>query len=240
VIEALKAGTAIQQVVLLQGVRGRVIDDIRQLADGAQVRVVEYTKQQFRALTANATTQGVIALLPARKLGDLDDLLAGIRARQESGFLLLLDQIEDPHNLGALVRTAECAGAQGVIIPKHHQAPLSSTVSKTSAGASELMPMAEVGNVVGAIERLKQEGYWIVGLSADGEKLYTDVDYTVPVVLVVGNEGRGIRRLVKEHCDHLVKIPLFGNIASLNASVAGALGMYEVVRQRGSKQRSFV
>jgi 23S rRNA (guanosine2251-2'-O)-methyltransferase len=232
VMEALKAGTALQEIILLQGVRGGPIEEIRRLAESMHVKITEVGKQRFRQLAVDATTQGVVAILPSRQLVDLSQILDLARTRSEPGFILICDQIEDPHNLGALIRTAECTGVHGVIIPKHHAAPLTATVAKASAGAIEHMRVAEVTNIVNALGHLKEEGYWIVGFALEGEKAYTEVDYSMPIGIVVGNEERGIRRLVREHCDHLVKIPLFGHIASLNASVSGALAMYEVVRQR--------
>ena len=180
----------------------------------------------------NATTQGVVAVVPTKQYVDIDYVVNIGRERDQKGFVLLLDEIEDPQNLGALIRTAECAGAHGVIIPKHHTASVTTAVVKASAGATEHVAMARVTNVVNAIEELKAKGFWIVGLDMTGEQLYTDADYTVPTVAVVGREGKGIRHLVKEHCDKLVKIPLYGKIGSLNASVAGALVMYEIAKQR--------
>jgi len=232
VMEALRAGTDIEKIVFLLGIQGKIMGDIKSLAEQRGVQVMEAGKQQFRELANDVTTQGVVAVVPVRKYSDLDDILAVATDRNEKAFVLVLDEIEDPHNLGALVRTAECTGVHGVIIPKHHAASVTSSVVKASAGATEYVAMAEVTNVVGALERLKEEGFWVVGLDAKGEKLYTQVDYTTPIALVVGNEGRGIRRLVRENCDHLVKIPLYGKLESLNASVAGALVMYEVVKQR--------
>jgi 23S rRNA (guanosine2251-2'-O)-methyltransferase len=232
VLEALRAGRPLDKVLVLRGTHGSTIDEIRRLAEQRGVNVLDSEKQHFRELTPEALTQGVVAFAPEKKAADLEEILSGIRERGETGFVLILDQIEDPQNLGALIRTAECAGVHGAIIPKHHAAPISSTVVKASAGATEHLPIAEVTNIVSAIEELKESGFWVVGLAGDGEKMYSQVDYTVPVAFVVGNEGRGIRRLVKEHCDHLVRIPLFGKVESLNASVAGALGMFEVVRQR--------
>jgi 23S rRNA (guanosine2251-2'-O)-methyltransferase len=233
VIEALKAGTKIEKVVFLIGVQGRIIDEIKELADRNRVQFAFVNKTAFRELAVDATTQGVVAVVPTKTFVGLDLLLDLSARRGEKGFLLVLDGIEDPHNLGALVRTAECAGVHGVILPRHHAATVTSSVVKASAGATEHMPMAEVTNVVAAIEKLKEEGYWVVGLDASGRKDYTAADYRDPVALVVGNEGKGIRKLVREHCDHLVRIPLRGKVESLNASVAGALVMYEVVRQRG-------
>lgn len=232
IMEALKAGTPIEQIVFLQGVRGRAIDEIGELAEKLHITIKDADRHYFQSLAVEATAQGVVALLPTRKTAELHQIIDLIRSRGVTGFVLVGDQIEDPQNLGALVRTAECAGVHGIIIPHHHAAPITHAVVKASAGATEHMLIAQVTNVVNALEELKREGFWVVGLSMEGERFYDEVDYTVPIAIVVGNEGRGIRRLVKEHCDHLVKIPLFGRIESLNASVAGALAMYEVVRQR--------
>ena len=232
VIEALRAGTQIEKILILTGIQGRVIEEIRTLAGQRGVQLAEVNKQRFREVATDSTTQGVVAVIPERTFIDLDTLLAAAAAQPRKGFLLILDEIEDPHNLGALVRTAECAGAHGVIVPRHHSAPVTGTVIKASAGATEYVPMAEVTNIVSTIKTLKDTGYWIVGLDGTADKHYAAVDYTSPVALVVGNEGKGIRRLVRENCDHLVKIPLLGRIASLNASVAGAVVMFEVVRQR--------
>ena len=233
VIEALKAGTNIEQVVFLIGVQGNVIREIRELAERKHIKVVQANKQEFRELATNATTQGVVAVVPTKKYRSLEEVLAVPGQRGEKGFLLVLDEIEDPHNLGALVRTAECAGVHGVILPKHHAASITTTVVMASAGATEHMAMAEVTNIVQTLEELKREGYWIVGLDGSGDRQYDEVDYSSPTVLVIGNEGKGIRRLVLEHCDIIAHIPLRGKIESLNASVAGALAMYAVLRSRG-------
>jgi 23S rRNA (guanosine2251-2'-O)-methyltransferase len=234
ILEALKAGTAIEKIAVLPGLQGRLIEEIRTLAEKQNIPVQELDHQRFRTLAGNMKTQGMIAVLAhSYTYSTIEAILARAASRSERPFLLILDEIEDPHNLGALIRTAECAGAHGVIVPKHRSAPISATVTKTSAGATAHIPIALVTNIVTTIDDLKKEGLWITGLDAAGEKLYTQVEYTGPTALVVGNEGRGIRRLVKEHCDFLVRIPLLGKIASLNASVAGAIVMYEVVRQRG-------
>jgi len=235
VIEALRAGTHIEKVVFLMGVHGRVIDDIKSLAQKTNVQVTEVPRQEFRQLASDATTQGVVALVSSKhQYVQFESILEIPNKRDEKGFILILDEIEDPQNLGALVRTAECAGVHGVIIPKHHSASVTTAVAKASAGAVEHMAVAEVTNTIGTIEELKHQGYWIVGLDATGDKLYTAVDYKTSTAIVVGSEGKGIRRLVKEYCDFLVKIPVYGRIASLNASVAGALVMYEVIKQRTS------
>ncbi len=232
VLEALKAGTLLEKIVLLQGVRGVIIDEIAGLAQRLKVPVVLMNRQEFRSLASDVTTQGIVALVARKPSASLDDLFARAAERNEAGFMLLLDEIEDPQNLGALVRTAECAGVHGVVVPRHHAAPVNSAAVKASAGATEHMAIAEVTNLVAVIGELKERGYWIVGLDGDGDRDYTEVDYSTPVALVVGNEGKGIRRLVREHCDFVVRIPVYGNVASLNASVAGALVMYEVVRRR--------
>lgn len=233
VIEALRAGTRIERVVFLLGVQGRVIDDIRRAAEENRVPVVQASRQQFRELATDATTQGVVAIVPAvRSYVSVDEIVAAAEAKQENALILILDEIEDPQNLGALVRTAECSGVHGVVIPKHHAASVTSSVIKASAGATEHMMMAEVTNIVNTIEQLKEMGFWTVGLASDGQKSFTEIDYTTRSAIVVGNEGKGIRRLVREHCDNLVRIPMYGHLDSLNASVAGALVMYEAARQR--------
>ena len=233
IVEALKAGTSLEKIILLTGIQGKPIEEIRALAKQRNVPVSEVNRQQFREMANDQMTQGVVGILqPKHAYVGIDTILAVAGQRNERPFILICDEIEDPHNLGALVRTAECAGVHGVVVPKHHSAPVNATVTKTSAGATEHIAIAEVTNVVNTIEDLKKKDFWIIGLDGDGDKRYDGVDYTSPIAVVVGNEGKGIRRLVKEHCDFLVKIPLRGQIESLNASVAGALVMFEAVRQR--------
>jgi len=232
VMEALKAGTLIEKVVILAGVKGNIIEKIRQMAKRNRVPCVEVGKQKFRDLVSDTTTQGVVAVVGTKAYVEVDDILAVAKERNEPPFVLILDEIEDPQNLGALIRTAECAGVHGGVIPKHHAATVNQTVSKTSAGASEHLPVAKVTNIVATLEELKSKGLWIVGADAGAEKMYTEIDYTMPIALVIGNEGKGIRQLVKEKCDFVVKIPLYGKVGSLNASVAGALILYEAVRKR--------
>jgi len=234
VIEALRAGRPVEKVLLQAGATGAVIEEIRALAARRSVPTATVGREEFRGVFSGETAQGVLAIVQARELLDLGALLEVPARRGERGLLLMLDEIADPHNLGALIRSAECAGIHGVLLPRHRTAPLSASVVKSSAGATEHMAVAEVTNLVAAIGELKQKGYWIIGLAVEGNRSYTQVDYRDPVVIVVGNEGKGIRRLVREHCDHLVTIPLYGSIGSLNASVAGALVMYEAARQRHS------
>jgi 23S rRNA (guanosine2251-2'-O)-methyltransferase len=232
VIEALRAGTIIEKVVILAGVKGGIIEKIKQMAKRNRVPVVEVGKQKFRELVSDTTTQGVVAVVGTKTYVEIDTLLDIAKERNEAPFVLILDEIEDPHNLGALIRTAECAGAHGAVIPKHHAASVNQTVAKTSAGASEHLPVAKVVNIANTLDELKQKGIWTIGMDPSAEKLYTEIDYTSPIALVIGNEGKGIRQLVREKCDFLVKIPVYGKIESLNASVAGALVMYEAVKKR--------
>ncbi len=232
VLEALKAGTLIERIVLLQGVRGNVITEITTLAQRQKIPVGEAGRQEFRELANDVTTQGIVAIVARRHSATVEDILGRAAADRRPGFILVLDEIEDPHNLGALIRSAECAGAHGVIVPKHHSAPINAATIKASAGATEHLPVAEVTNISTTLDELKQAHYWVVGLDMDGDKEYTQVNYRTPIVIVVGNEGKGIRRLVREHCDFVATIPLLGKVESLNASVAGALVMFEVVRQR--------
>jgi 23S rRNA (guanosine2251-2'-O)-methyltransferase len=233
VIEALRSGTTIiEKVVILSGVKGGVIEKIKQMAKRNRVPCVEVGKQKFRELVSDTTTQGVVAVVGTKAYVEIDDILTVAKERNEAPFVLILDEIEDPQNLGALIRTAECAGVHGAVIPKHHAASVNQTVAKTSAGASEHLPVAKVVNIANTLEELKEKGLWIVGTDASAEKNYTAVDYTMPIAIVIGNEGKGIRQLVKEKCDFIVKIPLYGRVESLNASVAGALLMYEAVKKR--------
>jgi len=232
VIEALRSGRIIEKVVILAGVRGSAIEKIKSLAKRNRVPYVEVGKTKFRDLVSDTTTQGVVAIVGTKKYVEIEDILNASTRKNEAPFILFLDEIEDPQNLGALIRTAECAGAHGAVIPKHHAASVNLTVARTSAGASEHLPVAKVTNITTTLEELKEKGFWIVGTDSESDKLYTDVDYTTPIAIVVGNEGKGIRQLVKEKCDFVVRIPLYGIVQSLNASVAGALIMYEVIRQR--------
>ncbi len=233
VMEALRAGTNIEKIVFLLGVQGTVIEDIRRAAERSKVPVSQASRQEFRELASDATTQGVVAIVQdVKTFVDLTAMVQAAEAKNEKPLILVLDGIEDPQNLGALVRTAECAGLHGVVIPKHHAASVTAAVVKASAGATEHMLMAEVTNVVSTLEELKERGFWTAGVAVEGDIPFTGFDYTTPAAIVVGNEGKGIRRLVREHCDRLVRIPMYGAIESLNASVAGALVMYEAARQR--------
>ncbi|MGA7160348.1 MAG: 23S rRNA (guanosine(2251)-2'-O)-methyltransferase RlmB [Bacteroidota bacterium] len=232
VIEALNAGMPIEKIYILRGTHGEPIDMIRSLARQKNILCADADKHLIEKLSRTASSQGVVAVVGVKEYADVDEILSIPSAKNEKAFILLFDEIEDPHNLGALIRTAVCFGAHGGIIPKHNAAPINETVAKTSAGASAHFPIAKVTNIVATIEELKEKGVWIVGTDANAQKTIAEVDYSMPIALVIGNEGKGIRRLVKEKCDFLVKIPMAGSFDSLNASVAGALVMYEVFRTR--------
>ena len=232
VIEALNAGTPVEKIYILRGTHGEPIDTIKRLARQKNILCSEADKHVIEKFSRDTNSQGVVAIVGTKEYIDVDEILSIATTKNEKAFILLFDEIEDPHNLGALIRTAVCLGAHGGIIPKHNAAPVNETVAKTSAGASAHFPIAKVTNIAATIEELKEKGIWIVGADADAQRNFTDVDYSMPVALVIGNEGKGIRRLVKEKCDFLVKIPMTGSFDSLNASVAGALIMYEEFRKR--------
>jgi 23S rRNA (guanosine2251-2'-O)-methyltransferase len=232
VLEAIKAGKNIEKVILQFGVKGPVIDEIRRLARQRGIRVTEADRNRFRGLSSSSSAQGVAAMMAETEYVETDEILNVARSRGEVPFILVLDGIEDPHNLGALIRTADAAGVHGVVLPKHLGAPLSETAVKSSAGAALHLSIAKVANLSTALNELKRQGLWIVGTDERAEKTYVEADFKGPVALVVGSEGKGIRRLVKEQCDILVRIPMYGKVASLNASVAGALVIFEVARSR--------
>lgn len=232
VLEALSANAAIDKVMLSSNAHGEVIDEIVRIARQRNIPFKFLPADQIAKTARDQNTQGVIAFAGSKEFSDISELFAVAKTRNEKPFFLIFDEIEDVHNLGALIRTAVCVGAHGGIVPKHHNAPVNETVIKTSAGASLNFPMARVTNIAQTIEELKENGVWIIGTEMTAPKSFTDIDYTMPVAVVIGNEGKGMRRLVKDKCDFLVKIPMKGNFDSLNASVAGALVMYEVMRKR--------
>jgi 23S rRNA (guanosine2251-2'-O)-methyltransferase len=232
VLEALKARHTIERIIILHGVSGSPIDQIKQLARRLAIPVKETDKERFAELAGDSLAQGIIAVVESYQYIEIEEILAIAQQKSEPPFILILDEIEDPHNLGALIRSAECAGIHGVIIPLHNAASVNATVVKTSAGATAHMPVARVTNIAQTIDELKKAGVWIVGTEMESDKLYYKHDYRGSLALVIGSEGKGMRRLVKEKCDFLVKIPMFGKIESLNASVAGALVMFEAAKKR--------
>ena len=232
VIEALRAGRPIDKIFIAKGERDRTLGHIAARARDAGVPVVEADSRKLDAMSPFGAHQGVIAQAAVRAYCTLEELLAVAHERGEAPFLIACDEVSDPHNLGAIIRTAECAGAHGVIIPKRRSAGLTATVDKTSAGAAEHMAVARVANLPSALETLKKQGLWIYGAAAEGSAPLWKTDFTGPVCMVIGSEGDGMGRLVRECCDFTVSIPLLGKVSSLNASAAAAVLMYELVRQR--------
>jgi len=232
VLEALKSNTPLDKLLISQNSRGDVVDEIVKLARQKNIPFKFASASEVAKTARDQNTQGIIAFAGTKEFSDISELLAIAKSKNEKPFILIFDEIEDVHNLGALIRTAVCVGAHGGIVPKHHNAPVNETVIKTSAGASLQFPMARVTNVAQTIEDLKMNGIWIAGTEMTAEKNFTEIDYNVPIAIVIGNEGKGMRRLIKEKCDFLVKIPMKGSFDSLNASVAGAIIMYEVLRKR--------
>lgn len=232
VMEALKSGRELDKILVAKGAHEGSIGKILALARQNGVVVQEVDRKKLDALAETAAHQGVMAFAAAAHYVSVDDILARARQNGEPPFLVIADEISDPHNLGALLRTANAAGAHGMIIPKRRSAGLGAIAAKTSAGAAEFTPVAKVANLVQTIEKLKKENIWVVGADMDGDKTLYQQDFSGGIAIVVGSEGGGISRLVKEACDFLVRIPMKGEITSLNASVAGALMMYEVARAR--------
>ncbi|MDR7867642.1 MAG: 23S rRNA (guanosine(2251)-2'-O)-methyltransferase RlmB [Sporomusaceae bacterium] len=234
VLEALKSGRPVNKVLVAKGERQGSLREIIGQAKARGLVVQEVDAAKLAELSGGMRHQGVVAMVPPVAYAEVEDILAKAHELGEPPFIVLLDELEDPHNLGAILRTCDAAGAHGVLIPKRRSAPLSATVAKTSAGAVEYVPVARIGNVVQAIEALKKEGLWVVGADMDGDRPYYKADLKGPILLVVGGEGRGLSRLAKETCDFLVRIPMKGQITSLNASVACSLLLYEVYKQRES------
>jgi 23S rRNA (guanosine2251-2'-O)-methyltransferase len=229
--EALSArGRSFDYVALLPGRGDARIQKITQLCRAAGVPVRTLPRDQLTRLAQVASHQGVVAVTAEKAYGDVDDILAHRRAQH--AFVLLLDGIEDPHNLGAIIRTAEGAGADGIIIPERRSAGVTGTVVKASAGASEYLPIARVTNAGRALEELKSNNIWTVGLDERGDKFYDQLDYKMDCALVLGAEGHGLHEQIRKKCDFLVKIPMLGKVPSLNVSVAAAVVMYEIARQR--------
>ena len=228
--EALAAGRALERVVIARGRHGERVEEIVRMARqrGVPVRFEDHT--QLDRLAGSGNHQGVVALAAAKKAYALEDLIAATRGR--NGLLVLLDGVEDPHNLGAIVRTALAAGADGVVIPERRAAGLTESVARAAAGALEHLPVARVVNLARAMEELKESGYWFVGLDERAEKNLTEADFTGPVGIVLGSEGKGLHDLVKKRCDFLVSIPTTGPVRSLNVSVAAGVVLFEAVRQR--------
>ncbi len=237
VLEAIRSGSrAISRIYLMQGSRDDILHQIETHANARGIPVGFETRHRMDTMAGNGNHQGVIAVADAYQYADLEDIFAAAREKNEPLFTILLDEIEDPQNLGAIIRSADAAGVHGVVIPKHHAAEVTATVIKASAGAAEHVTTVKTTNLNETIRKLKDANVWIVGAAGEGTKNFYEYDYRQPVALVIGNEGKGLRRLVRENCDELVKIPMAGKMSSLNASVASALLLFEVVRQRQWKK----
>jgi len=231
VLEALNSDEEISQVYILFGQEGGIINAIRVAAKKKGIKVNQIPFEKFKQITQSKIAQGVAAVKLDQKFYDLFEV---INESKKSAYplLLILDSIQDTHNVGAILRSADCSGVDGIIITKHNSAPINETVVKTSAGATEHVKIAQVNNLAQTIDELKENGFWIVGSYLEGAKEYTKVDYKMPVAVVVGNEEKGIRKLTADKCDHLIKIPMKGKIQSLNVSVATGILLFEILRQR--------
>ncbi|MGI6028562.1 MAG: 23S rRNA (guanosine(2251)-2'-O)-methyltransferase RlmB [Candidatus Heteroscillospira sp.] len=232
VTEALRAGRSMDKIYIAKGDVDKTLGHIASAAREKGIVVVETDRRKLDAMSRTHAHQGVIALCAVREYCSVQDILDIAAQRGEPPFVIICDEISDVHNLGAIIRTAECAGAHGVIIPKRRSAGLTAVVGKTSAGAAEHMAVARVPNLVAAIKELKDAGLWIYGTAADGQSDLWKTDLSGPIGLVIGSEGDGIGRLVAEKCDFMVSIPMHGKVSSLNASAAASIMIYEILRQR--------
>lgn len=232
VLEAVRSGREIDRLLVAHGVTGGSVTAIIAKCSAKGILIKEVSPQKLDFLCGNANHQGVAVMFSASEYCTVDDILKTAEERGEKPFIIICDEIEDPHNLGAIIRTAEASGVHGIIIPKRRSASLNATVAKSASGALEYMRVARVTNIANEIDNLKKKGVWVFGADMDG-KHYTDFDYDIPVALVIGNEGNGIGKLVAQKCDEIISLPMKGKINSLNASVAAGILMYEVVRKRG-------
>ncbi|MBQ2062407.1 MAG: 23S rRNA (guanosine(2251)-2'-O)-methyltransferase RlmB [Oscillospiraceae bacterium] len=232
VIEALRTETPIDKIYLAKGETDKTLGHIASRAREAGIVVVEADRRKLDAMSRTHAHQGVIALAAVREYVTVESILDAAAEKGETPLLVVCDEISDPHNLGAILRTAECAGAHGVIIPKRRSAGLTAIVAKTSAGAVSYVPVARVANLSATLKELKKQGVWVFGTAADGTTNLYSADLKGPAAIVIGSEGDGMSRLVAENCDFLVSIPMRGRISSLNASAAAAILLYEAVRQR--------
>ncbi len=233
VIEAIRAGRPLDKIFLAKGSKDKALGFIASNARNAGIVVTECDRRKLDSMsTTGGAHQGVVAVAAAREYCDVEDILAYAEEKGEAPFVVICDGIEDPRNLGAIIRCAECAGAHGVIIPRHHSAGITAAADKASAGAAEHMLIARTANLTAAIGDLKKKGLWVYGAEANGNAHLWKTDMKGPICLVIGSEGQGISRLVRENCDFIVNIPMAGKVNSLNASAAAAILLYEIVRQR--------
>lgn len=232
VLELLETGKDINKIFITKGEKHGSITKIIALAKENGVVIVEKDKKQIDQMAQSENNQGVIAIVPPYEYCEIEEILEVAKNRNEPPFIIILDSIEDPHNLGSIIRTAETAGVHGIVIPKRRAASVNSTVNKVSAGATEHMKIARVNNITETIKFLKKNDVWICGTDMNTKQYYYQENYKIPIAIVIGSEGFGISRLVKENCDFMVKIPMKGKITSLNASVSAGIIIYEAVKQR--------
>lgn len=233
-LEAVRSGREIDKLLIAHGVSGGTVTAIIAKCREKGILIKEVSPKKLDMLCAGQNHQGVAVSFAAQKYFEVADILETAKEKGEAPFIIICDEIEDPHNLGAIIRSAECCGAHGIIIPKRRSASLNATVAKSACGALEYMKVARVTNIASTINELKESGVWVFGADMDG-KDYTSFDYSIPCAIVIGNEGKGIGELTAKRCDEIISLPMFGQINSLNASVAASVLMYEVVRKRINK-----
>lgn len=234
VLEALRSGHTINKIWIGEGTQKGQVNQVIDLAKENGIQFQFVPKKKLESLVDTQNHQGIVASVAAYEYAELEDLFKVAEERGEEPFFLLLDEIEDPHNLGSILRTADCAGAHGVIIPKRRAVGLTATVAKASTGAIEYVPVVRVTNLARTMDELKKRGIWFAGTDAKGDTDFRQASFDLPIGLVIGSEGKGMSRLIKEKCDFLLRIPMQGKVTSLNASVAASLLMYEVFRKRNS------
>lgn len=232
VMEALKSGREIDKILIAKGTEGGSLIKILGKARDKGIPVQYVERQKINGMSKSNAHQGIIALVAAYEYVHFEDIIEDANNKGKDPFILILDEIMDPHNLGSIIRTADAVGVDGVIIPKRRSVGLTAAVAKSSAGAIEYVSVAKVSNIAQTMDKIKKKGIWIAGADVDGVKEHYNTDLKGPLALVIGNEGEGISRLIKEKCDFLVRLPMVGRVSSLNASVAAAVLMYEVFRQR--------
>ncbi|MFA6979995.1 MAG: 23S rRNA (guanosine(2251)-2'-O)-methyltransferase RlmB [Ignavibacteriaceae bacterium] len=234
VLDAINAGEKIESVFILFGQQGPIIDAIRIACTKREIKCSQVKLEKYQSLVKNVNAQGVVAVGYEVIYFSLKDIINGAKANPKNKFslILIIDSIQDTHNLGAILRTAECAGVDGIVLTKFNSAPLNETVMKTSAGAVNHLKICLVGNVVQAIQELKESGFWIIGSTLNDSKFYDEIDYNFPSALIVGNEEKGMRKLVADQCDFLVKIPMKGKVQSLNVSVATGVLLFEMIKKQ--------
>ncbi|KAB2908874.1 MAG: 23S rRNA (guanosine(2251)-2'-O)-methyltransferase RlmB [Ignavibacteriales bacterium] len=232
VLEALRSGVKVEAVTFQKGIKGELLNEIRETAGRLKIPITELENKKFSDFTrGHEPTQGVAARVHAFRTLPLHEIIKLSGGKNK--LLLALDSVQDPHNFGAIIRSAECAGVDGIITTKHSSAPLNMTVFKTSAGAAVHIPVCEVSNLTDAIKECKEAGFWSVGLALEEKPKVQKIDYTLPLLIIVGNEEKGLRRLVKQNCDFILTIPMMGNIESLNVSVATGVALFNALRERG-------